>query len=204
MNEPSKTIIGERTTINGNLEGDEDLLVQGRIEGSVALKHTLTIEPSGVVLAEVQVRHAVISGIMVGNITADDSVHITSQGRMVGDINAPRVIIVDGASFRGNVDMGNLDLPRPAEGTAHPARSAPVAFKPAPARAAARPPAAAPKPVKPEAAAPGPETTAQARPAAPAKPAQLAREADKAADRPRAPLPKAPILGKRKPALRRR
>ena len=53
--------------------------------------------------------HAIINGVVVGNITASNSVQITETGRMVGDIAVPRVIIVDGARFRGNVDMGELE-----------------------------------------------------------------------------------------------
>ena len=110
------TIIGESILINGNLNGDEDLTVRGRVEGTVTLTKTLVVEPTGVVKAEVQVKSLVISGAVVGNVTATESVEITKDGRMVGDIAAPRVIIVDGASFRGRIDMGevNVDAERPA------------------------------------------------------------------------------------------
>ena len=107
------TIIGPSILINGKLSGDEDLTVRGRVEGELSLTKTLIVEPSGVVKANVQVRNAVISGVVVGNISATESVELTREGRMVGDINSPRVIIVDGASFRGRVDMGNAE-PRPA------------------------------------------------------------------------------------------
>jgi len=110
----TSTIVGQTMLIKGNLEGDEDLTVQGRIEGSLNLTKTLIIEPNGVVKADVSVANAVISGVMVGNLTASDSLEITDTGRMVGDIRAPRVIIVEGASVRGKVDMGDLEMPRPA------------------------------------------------------------------------------------------
>lgn len=106
------TIVGPSILINGNLQGDEDLTVLGRVEGSISLTRTLHVEESGIVKADIQVRNAVVSGVVVGNITASDSVEITDAGRMVGDIRAPRVIIVDGARFRGAVDMGDLDAPR--------------------------------------------------------------------------------------------
>ena len=60
------------------------------------------------VKANVTVKNAIVSGVVVGNIEATESVELTHEGRMVGDIRAPRVIIVDGASFRGRVDMGEL------------------------------------------------------------------------------------------------
>lgn len=153
------TIIGPSILINGKLSGDEDLTVRGRVEGELNLTRTLIVEPSGIVKANVQVRNAVISGVVVGNVAATESVELTREGRMVGDINAPRVIIVDGASFRGRVDMGNAE-PRPASerpaqrntGFSRPAaRPAPViAARPAPA-IVARPAAPVSKPLPPPA-----------------------------------------------------
>ena len=104
------TIIGESILISGSLNGDEDLTVRGRVEGTLTLTKTLVVEPTGIVKAEVQVKNCVIAGAVVGNVTATESVEITNQGRMVGDITAPRVIIVDGASFRGRIDMGEVDV----------------------------------------------------------------------------------------------
>ena len=101
----TSTVVGQTILIKGNLEGDEDLTVQGRIEGAINLSKTLIVEPSGVVKADVSVSNAVISGVMVGNLTASDSVELSDTGRMVGDIKAPRILIADGASFKGNVDM---------------------------------------------------------------------------------------------------
>ena len=102
------TVIGPSILINGKLTGDEDLTVRGRVEGELSLTKTLIVEPSGVVKANVTVKNAVVSGVVVGNIQATESVELTQEGRMVGDIRSPRVIIVDGASFRGRVDMGEL------------------------------------------------------------------------------------------------
>jgi cytoskeletal protein CcmA (bactofilin family) len=109
---PDSTVIGPSILISGKLTGDEDLTVRGRVEGELNLSKTLIVETSGIVKANVSVRNAIVSGVVVGNITATESVELTREGRMVGDINSPRVIIVDGASFRGRVDMGNAE-PRP-------------------------------------------------------------------------------------------
>ncbi|HSB18556.1 MAG TPA: polymer-forming cytoskeletal protein [Anaeromyxobacteraceae bacterium] len=120
------TIIGESILINGNLNGDEDLTVRGRVEGTVTLTKTLVVEPTGVVKAEVQVKNCVIAGAVAGNVTASESVEITKEGRMIGDISAPRVIIVDGASFRGRIDMGEFEVregERPALARTRPALS---------------------------------------------------------------------------------
>src|SRR5512147_757542 len=152
------TIIGESILISGSLNGDEDLTVRGRVEGTLTLTRTLVVEPTGVVKAEVQVKNCIIAGVVVGNVTASESVEITREGRMVGDIAAPRVIIVDGASFRGRIDMGEVDVEgeRPTGTRAMSRASAPA--RPA-LRPAARPvaekkaeekaPAAAKPPVPP-------------------------------------------------------
>jgi cytoskeletal protein CcmA (bactofilin family) len=189
------TIIGPSILINGKLSGDEDLTVRGRVEGELSLTRTLIVEPSGIVKANVQVRNAIVSGVVVGNISATESVELTREGRMVGDINSPRVIIVDGASFRGRVDMGNAE-PRPA--SERPAtRSVPAA------RPAIRP--AAPVPARP--------VTIAARPAVALKPqppaAPVVPKSEKSeGSRPPPPPPPQPVLvgegGKKKVLLKKK
>jgi cytoskeletal protein CcmA (bactofilin family) len=147
------TIIGESILISGSLNGDEDLTVRGRVEGTLTLTKTLVVEPTGIVKAEVQVKNCVIAGVVAGNVTASESVEITREGRMVGDINAPRVIIVDGASFRGRIDMGEVDVGQRVERPSRPAVSRPAPSRPAlrPSVPAAKPaPAKAPEPKKAE------------------------------------------------------
>lgn len=138
------TIVGENTRISGNIEGDEDLRVKGRVDGKIRLTKTLYVEEGGIVQADLEVRVAVISGVMVGNIQASDLVHITQNGRMVGDISAPRVILVDGAAFRGRVEMGEGDgkaeaRPRPSPAAVRPSASPQRPSAPAPARPPVRP-----------------------------------------------------------------
>ena len=174
----ANTVIGPSILINGKLTGDEDLTVRGRVEGELSLTKTLIVEPSGVVKANVTVKNAVVSGVVVGNIQASESVELTQEGRMVGDIRAPRVIIVDGASFRGRVDMGELP-----PGRSLPERTTPRAQlrptvrslpppPPRPAAAAARPgTAGAAVPAKKGGGMPGIVRTEAARPAPPPPPA---------------------------------
>src|SRR5512138_3987135 len=142
------TIIGESILISGSLNGDEDLTVRGQVEGTLTLTKTLLVETTGRVKAEVQVRNCVIAGVIVGNVTATESVEITREGRMVGDITAPRVIIVDGASFRGRIDMGEVDVedagrPAMARTSTSSTSTARPALRSAPPRPASAP---APKP----------------------------------------------------------
>ena len=189
------TVIGKETKVSGNLSGDEDLTVLGRVEGSVQLSRTLTIEPGGVVVAEVKVKDLVVSGVMVGNVTAEDCVHITDSGRMVGDIAAPRVIIVDGAMFRGQVDMGDIEAQRPT-GTVPARRPSAIAAaaKAAPKPGTQRVTVKGPTPKAP-AKAPPPPPPPPRRPPAPElakKPADLRRPAVPDVKKPGPPPPVMP------------
>src|SRR5262249_10680434 len=174
------TVIGPSILISGKLTGDEDLTVRGRVEGELSLTKTLIVEPSGVVKANVTVKNAVVSGVVVGNIQATESVELTQEGRMVGDIRAPRVIIVDGASFRGRVDMGELppgrSLPErtPPRPRLPPSARTPPAPPPRPAAAAATRPGntgAAAGAKKPGGGMPGIVRTESSRPTPPPPPA---------------------------------
>jgi cytoskeletal protein CcmA (bactofilin family) len=139
------TVIGASILISGKLTGDEDLTVRGRVEGEVNLTRTLIVEPSGIVKANVSVKNAIVSGVVVGNIAATESVELTQEGRMVGDIHSPRVIIVDGASFRGQIDMGDA-TPR-AEGAERTSRPSLVRATVRPAAPVAKPAVGKPAPV---------------------------------------------------------
>ncbi|HSP80237.1 MAG TPA: polymer-forming cytoskeletal protein [Myxococcaceae bacterium] len=181
------TVVGHSILISGKLTGDEDLTVRGRVEGELTLSRTLIVEPTGVVKANVAVRNAIVSGVVVGNINATESVELTREGRMVGDIHAPRVIIVDGASFRGRVDMGEVEPGRvPSERPALP-RPATTAVRPSlrPATAPARPTLPTARPMPPASTRPSPPPPAVSRPAPP--PAPRAAEAT----RPEPPRPPA-------------
>lgn len=134
-NDGGSTLIGETITVTGNVSGDEDLTIRGRVEGSISIAKTLVVEAGGVVKAEIHARNCVISGVVVGNVSASESVEITREARMVGDIAAPRVIIADGAAFRGRVDMGDVDVD-----AAGSVRNERPAMRAAPQRPALRPP----------------------------------------------------------------
>jgi cytoskeletal protein CcmA (bactofilin family) len=101
----ANTVIGSSIVIDGEILGEEDLIIQGTVKGKVTLKENLFVEQSGVLEADIETQTVTISGQVTGNITAGDKVEIRSDGRMVGDIKAPRILIADGAAFKGNVDM---------------------------------------------------------------------------------------------------
>src|SRR3990172_8158278 len=102
--------IGRGLLIKGELHGEEDLIIEGRVEGEISLKKHLLIESTGIILADIQTENITIKGEMRGNMTATDKVEIHASARVVGDITAPRIVIEDGARFKGRIDM-------PAPGT---------------------------------------------------------------------------------------
>ena len=98
-------VIGSSIVIDGEISGDEDLVIQGTVKGKITLKESLFVEGSGVVEADIVTPNVEVSGSVTGNINASDKVELKTDGRMVGDIKAPRILIADGATFKGNVDM---------------------------------------------------------------------------------------------------
>lgn len=98
--------IGKSVVIKGELNGSEDLTVEGHVEGRIELKeHVLTIGPHGKIKAEIFAKAVVVLGEVTGNIMATDKVDIRDNGSVDGDIVSPRVAIAEGAHFRGSVDM---------------------------------------------------------------------------------------------------
>jgi len=101
----ANTVIGSSIIIDGEISGDEDLVVQGTVKGKILLKESLYVESSGVVEADIETQNVEVSGKVTGNINASDKVELKTDCRVIGDIKAPRILIADGASFKGNVDM---------------------------------------------------------------------------------------------------
>src|SRR5215469_14938239 len=98
-------IIGKGIVIKGNLTGGGDLVIEGRVEGQIALKNHLTIESTGNVQADIQADELTINGEASGNIDASSKVAINASAKVAGDIKAPRVVIEDGAVFNGSIEM---------------------------------------------------------------------------------------------------
>src|SRR5215813_7846782 len=98
--------IGKSVVIKGELNGSEDLTIEGHVEGKIELRdHVLTIGPNGKIRASVFAKSAIVIGEVVGNITCSEKVEIRDNGSVDGDIVSPRVAIAEGAHFRGSVDM---------------------------------------------------------------------------------------------------
>jgi cytoskeletal protein CcmA (bactofilin family) len=98
--------IGKSVVIKGELNGSEDLTIEGHVEGTIQLRdHVLTIGPNGRIKAQVFAKAVIVLGEVTGNVTASDKVDIRDNGSVDGDIVSPRVAIAEGAHFRGSVDM---------------------------------------------------------------------------------------------------
>src|SRR5207344_2381809 len=98
--------IGKSVVIKGELNGSEDLTIEGHVEGTIQLRdHVLTIGPNGKIKAQVFAKSVIVLGEVTGNVTASEKVDIRDKGSVDGDIISPRVAIAEGAHFRGSVDM---------------------------------------------------------------------------------------------------
>jgi cytoskeletal protein CcmA (bactofilin family) len=98
--------IGKSVVIKGELNGSEDLTIEGHVEGRIELKdHVLTIGPNGKIKAQVLAKSVIVLGEVNGNVSATEKVDIRDGGSVDGDIISPRVAIAEGAHFRGSVDM---------------------------------------------------------------------------------------------------
>ncbi len=100
------TIIGNNIVIEGEITGTESLVIFGAVRGRIQVKDAVTVTQTGRVEADVESASVEVAGTIQGNVAASDKVEIKAGGRLVGDIKAPRILIADGASFKGNINMG--------------------------------------------------------------------------------------------------
>ena len=98
--------LGKSVVIKGELSGSEDLTIHGQMEGSISLKdHTLTIGPQADVKADIAAKAVIVIGAVTGKVIAIDKIEIRATGAVTGDIVSPRLVIADGGSLRGRVEM---------------------------------------------------------------------------------------------------
>src|SRR5450830_1193521 len=119
--------IGKSVVIKGELNGSEDLTIEGHVEGTIQLRdHVLTIGPNGRIKAQVFAKSVIVLGEVMGNVTASDKVDIRDNGSVDGDIVSPRVAIAEGAHFRGSVDMQRKGTPGQPKGEVKPGAQPPA------------------------------------------------------------------------------
>jgi len=104
--------IGKSVVVKGELSGSEDLVVDGEVEGSIALRgQSLTIGPNGRVRANIEARNVILHGRVDGDIHASERVELRKSASLSGDITTARISIEDGAFFKGTID---IQKPEPA------------------------------------------------------------------------------------------
>jgi cytoskeletal protein CcmA (bactofilin family) len=117
--------IGKSIVIRGELKGGEDLVIDGRVEGTIQLaEHRLTIGPNADVAADLSAHDMLIQGKVQGNLVATGRVELRAGCVVEGDVRAYRLAIEDNAVLRGKVDLTQTSAPKPAEHAAVPAAGA--------------------------------------------------------------------------------
>jgi cytoskeletal protein CcmA (bactofilin family) len=126
-------VIGPSIHIDGDLRGEEDLLIEGEVNGTVQLKNnSLTIGPQGKIRADVYAHSIYVDGFMEGDLYGSERVNIRKTAQVRGNVTSPRVSLEDGAKFKGSIEMD----PQAVQGALGAGRGV---KGPAPAAAAPRP-----------------------------------------------------------------
>ena len=99
------TVIGDGLTIEGEMTGDDEVVVHGTVRGTLTTSEAVSIANGAVVEADVNASSVTVGGQVTGNVTAQDRIDIQAGGRLIGDVKSARFTIADGASFKGSVDM---------------------------------------------------------------------------------------------------
>lgn len=112
---PRTAVLGKSVIVKGQIFSREDLTIDGEVEGTVELQeHRLTIGPNGKVRASVKARELVVLGTIHGDVETTDKIDIRKDAKLVGDIKTARIVIEDGAYFKGNIDIVRAEAARPS------------------------------------------------------------------------------------------
>jgi cytoskeletal protein CcmA (bactofilin family) len=106
------TFIGPNITIDGTVTGSEPMVIEGTVRGKVNVTNDLRVGTKARVEADVHARNVTVEGHVTGNISADDRLELVATSVVDGNLKAPKIVVAEGAKFRGSVDMG---APRPKE-----------------------------------------------------------------------------------------
>lgn len=101
----SETKITKGIVIDGEIQAKEPVTIEGSVKGKIAAEALVTVATGGLVEANVETTQIQIHGTFTGDITARERVEITPSGKVTGDVRAPRILIADGAGFKGHIDM---------------------------------------------------------------------------------------------------
>jgi len=112
--ESGSTIIGSSLSFKGEITGEEDLTIQGQVEGTIALKKNhVTIGRTGRIKADVYGRSITIEGEVQGNLFGEERIVLQQSGRVLGDMRAPAINLEEGAKFKGSIAMDSKDEEQP-------------------------------------------------------------------------------------------
>jgi len=138
--------LGKNVTVKGQIFAREDLTIDGEVEGTVEChEHRLTIGPNARVQAALKAREIIIQGSIQGNVDATDKIDIKKEAKLVGDIKTSRIVIEDGAYFKGSIDISKATARPATQAAASSASSSPAAASSsAPAPATSSTPAGTP------------------------------------------------------------
>jgi len=105
-NTAEKTVIGENISVEGNIRGDEHLVIEGSMKGNIEMeKHNFTVGSKGRVEGEINAQSIRVSGQLIGNIKTNGKVEITKEADFMGDIRAKSISVEDGAYFKGSIEL---------------------------------------------------------------------------------------------------
>ena len=99
-------MIGKGLLIRGELYGEEDLVIEGPVEGTISMEKSLTIEVEGKIKADIETENITVRGEVIGNLVARNKITVHQGAKIIGDIKAPRIELDDGAYYKGNITMG--------------------------------------------------------------------------------------------------
>jgi cytoskeletal protein CcmA (bactofilin family) len=103
------SLIGNTLLIKGEVFSDDEILIEGRIQGKINVKNRLIVGKNGNVEADIEAKEVIIKGKVTGNIKGIQRVEIVPAGVLHGNINSPRVVIADSGVFEGNIEMHGRD-----------------------------------------------------------------------------------------------
>lgn len=101
----SRSIIGKTLFINGEIASDEEVLIEGKIEGTIRSNHRVIVGINGIVNADIEAKEVIIKGAVTGNVSCSYKIEIVPDGKLTGNIISDKVVLAEGAIFKGNIDM---------------------------------------------------------------------------------------------------
>ncbi|MCI0471388.1 MAG: polymer-forming cytoskeletal protein [Candidatus Aminicenantes bacterium] len=103
--ERSRSIIGKNLFLKGEMSSDEEVLIEGKVKGKIKINHRLIIGANGNVTADIDAKEVIIKGMVTGNVKCSEKIEIVPAGILKGNIFSNKVILAEGAIFKGNIDM---------------------------------------------------------------------------------------------------